>query len=75
MAIKGKVGDVFLIPLDERRNGVGQIIHMVGAELYLAIYGLVLSANNTIEPETVIGEIPIFTCLSLDAKFGMEIGE
>lgn len=67
MIQKAHLGDIFLIPIDPSRFGIGQIAGDWKGELYLVIYDQVCDGGN-VNPENVIGATPLFACLSLDAK-------
>ena len=69
MEIKPKVGDVFLIPLDESSAAGGHVVSIrEGEELYLAVFDQRLSLNE-INPILAIGGVPVLLALSFDAKF------
>jgi hypothetical protein len=63
---KAKVGNVFLIPLDEQRNGIGQIAGDWKGELYVVIYDKLASPEAS--PNEVIEAQLVFAALTLDAK-------
>ena len=67
MGITAQVGDVFLIPIDDGRNGVGQVVANWKGELYIAVYDLALS-DPIVDARIVLGQTPLFVALSLDAK-------
>ena len=68
MGIEAKVGDVFLIPLDESSCAGGQVISIRGEnELYLAVFGQRLSKDET-DPELATSGAPRLLGLSFDAK-------
>ena len=68
MGIKAKVGDVFLIPLDESSCVGGQVVSIRDDdELYLAVFGQLLSRNE-IDPEVATSGAPRLLGLSFDAK-------
>jgi hypothetical protein len=60
------MGDVFLIPLDERRYGIGQLAGNWRGELYVVIYDKVVSAEAS--PADVDNEPLQLAALTLDAK-------
>jgi len=62
-----RVGDVFLIPVDDSRFGVGQIAGNWKGELYVLVYEEICSQSSA-DPESVIDAKPLFAALSLDAK-------
>ena len=66
MGKKAVVGDVFLIPLDDRRYGIGQLAGDWKGELYVVIYDKVVSADAS--PTDVDNEPIKFAALTLDAK-------
>ena len=66
MGKKVFVGDVFLIPLDEGRYGIGQLAGDWKGELYVVIYDKVVSAEAS--PADVDNEPLQFAALTLDAK-------
>jgi Immunity protein 26 len=69
MEIKPKVGDVFLIPLDELNAVGGQVISIrEEEELYLAVFGHKLRLDES-DPEAAISGAPVLLALSFDAKF------
>jgi len=63
---KAAVGDVFLIPLDEGRNGLGQLAGDWNGELYVVIYDKVVS--DAASPADVDNQPLQFAALTLDAK-------
>ncbi len=67
MGHRAHVGDVFLIPVDESRFGVGQIAGNWKGELYIVIYAEIMSGEYP-NPESVNTAKPLFAALSLDAK-------
>lgn len=67
MTHKARVGDVFLVPVDESRFGVGQIAGDWKGELYVIIYEGILSGGVP-DPEDVNSAKPLFAALSMDAK-------
>lgn len=64
---KPKVGDVFLVPLDDQRCGIGQLAGDWEGELYVVIYDKLVSRAAL--PGDVIGARLQFAALTLDAKF------
>ena len=69
MEIKPKVGDVFLIPLDNTFAAGGIVISIwEGEELYLAVFNQRLSLNETDSIAATNGQ-PALLALTLDAKF------
>lgn len=67
MSQKAKIGDVFLLPIDGSRFGIGQIAGDWKGELYVVIYDAVY-ASGEVDPKNVLSEEPLFAALSLDAK-------
>ncbi|MEP9387655.1 Imm26 family immunity protein [Mesorhizobium sp. KR9-304] len=67
MGIRAKVGDVFLISLDERSWALGQLVSAWNDELYVAIFGQKLETQE-VDPKCVIDQEPVFLALTLDAK-------
>jgi hypothetical protein len=67
MTQKAHVGDVFLIPIDESRSGIGQIAGDWKGELYVIVYDVVC-VGAEVDPSRVTAERPLFAALSLDAK-------
>lgn len=67
MKQKARAGDVFLIPIDETRWGIGQIAGDWKGELYIVIFDAVWHDRN-VDPATVNTSKPLFAALSLDAK-------
>jgi hypothetical protein len=60
------VGDVFLLPLDDERYGIGQIAGDWKGELYVVVYDKLVSRNAS--SEDVDGSSIQFAALTLDAK-------
>lgn len=68
MKIAAKVGDVFLIPLDETSSAGGQVIAIrENAELYIAVFGHRVPRNEA-DPAAAIAGDPVLLTLTLDAK-------
>lgn len=67
MKQKPKVGDVFLIPVDESRRGIGQVVGDWKGELYVVIFRSVHNSED-VDPESIASEVPLLAALSLDAK-------
>jgi hypothetical protein len=63
---KAKVGDVFLIPLDPDRYGIGQIAGDWKGELYVVVYDKVVSREVSLA-DVDDAELQ-FAALTLDAK-------
>lgn len=62
-------GDVFLIPIDEHRNGVGQIGAIVNtAHSYFAIFDAVVEAGDQPDVRSILSRPLLFLALSMDAK-------
>ncbi len=64
---KAHLGDVFLIPIDGSRFGLGQIAGDWKGELYVVVYDTV-HPSPEVDPQSVATERPLFAALSLDAK-------
>ena len=67
MSQKAHVGDVFLVPIDGSRRGIGQIAGDWKGELYVVIFDAVYGDEN-VDPKSVVTATPLFAALSLDAK-------
>ena len=67
MSQKAHVGDVFLVPIDGSRRGIGQIAGDWKGELYVVIFDAVHGDEN-VDPNSVLTAKPLFAALSLDAK-------
>jgi hypothetical protein len=66
--IAPRVGDVFLIPLDETSYAGGHVIAIrENAELYVAVFGHRLR-HDEIDPEAAIAGDPVLLTLTFDAK-------
>lgn len=71
MGILVKVGDVFAIPIDDDRSGIGQLVAEKGAVLYIVVYDAALSngAAETGAWTEVTETAPLLlAALSLDGK-------
>ena len=66
MGTKAVVGDVFLIPLEGERYGIGQLAGDWKGELYVVIYDMVVPAEAS--PADVDNEPLLLAALTLDAK-------
>lgn len=64
--IKPALGDVFLIPLDQERYGIGQIAGDWKGELYVVVYDKLVARNGS--PADLDGAGLTFAALTLDAK-------
>lgn len=64
---KPKVGDVFLIPIDETRCGIGQVAGDWQGELYVVVFNQLVSRTADVS-EISEGRL-LFAALTLDAKF------
>lgn len=64
---KLKVGDVFLVPLDGERYGLGQLAGDWKGELYVVIYDKLVGRDAA--PADTVGADLTFAALTLDAKF------
>ena len=68
MSVVPKVGDVFLIPLDDKSAAGGHVVAIrEKEELYLAIMGNRLRREE-VDPEVAITGEPVLLTLSFDAK-------
>jgi len=67
--LKLKAGDVFSVPIDDERVGVGQIVATYGKDAYyLAIFDVVAPDAASIDlDQAPLGRV-LFLALSLDAK-------
>lgn len=69
MSIRPKVGDVFLVPLDETSAAGGHVIDIrENAEVYLAVFDQRVSLNETNSLVALSGK-PALLALTFDAKF------
>ena len=68
MAEAWNKGDVFLVPIDITRVGLGQIVDVLPSELYVVIYENAWNANSPPCPRDVIGQEVLFASLTLDVK-------
>lgn len=68
MRHKTQVGDVFLIPIDGSRWGLGQVAGDWQGELYVVIFDAVCDSAE-VDPETVCSASLLLAALTLDAKF------
>ena len=67
--LKLKTGDVFAVPIDEARVGVGQIVATYGEDAYyFAIFDVTASDLGSIDLEQAPQQRVVFLALSLDAK-------
>jgi hypothetical protein len=66
MSIEAKVGDVFLIPLDEGHWAGGQVAGDWEGELYLAVFEEKYTRDNA-DPMAIVDGTPAFLLLSLNA--------
>jgi hypothetical protein len=64
--IKVKTGDVFLIPIDDTRWVIGQLVDSRNGELYVAIFPAAYHRQN-IDPRMILDQHPLFLALTLDA--------
>jgi hypothetical protein len=64
--IRVKVGDVFLIPIDETTWVIGQLVRKLQSELYVAIFADRYSSTD-VEPRSILDKKPLFLVLTLDA--------
>lgn len=68
VAAPWKNGDVFLVPIDSERIGLGQIVDVLPSELYVVIYETAWDARRPPSPQDVLGRTPLFGSLTLDAR-------
>jgi hypothetical protein len=61
-------GDVFLVPIDGSRVGLGQVVDVLPSELYVVVYSKAWPANAPPVARDVIGGEVLFASLTLDAK-------
>jgi hypothetical protein len=67
--LKLKTGDVFAVPIDEARVGVGQIVATYGKDAYyFAIFDVVAPNTASIDLDEAPQQGVVFLALSLDAK-------
>ncbi|MEN3376863.1 MAG: hypothetical protein V7604_2218 [Hyphomicrobiales bacterium] len=69
MSIKAKIGDVFLIPLDEDHWAGGQVVGDWEGELYLAVFEEKYTRDDA-DPMVIVDGTPAFLLLSLNAWLG-----
>lgn len=64
-----QIGDVFVIPIDRERVGIGQVVGKHGgSDYYFAIYDWTGSPPGQAELSQVLRERVLFLALSLDGK-------
>lgn len=68
MSVQWKKGDIFLVTLDAKRVGAGQIIDVLPSELYVVIFENSWNVGSPPSPQEVAGQTPQFASLTLDAK-------
>lgn len=68
MADSWKRGDVFLVPIDSTRVGLGQIVDVLPSELYVVLYANAWKASSPPAPQEVVDQAVLFASLTLDAK-------
>jgi hypothetical protein len=67
--LKLKLGDVFTVPIDDARVGVGQIVGTYGKDAYyFAIFDVTVPAAGAMNLDDAVGQRVLFLALSLDAK-------
>jgi hypothetical protein len=67
-----KTGDVFSVPIDGDRVGVGQIVGTYGEHAYyFAIFDAVSAVGVPVDLDRAVRERVVFLALSLDAKFAV----
>jgi len=70
--LKLKTGDVFSVPIDDERVGVGQIVATYGKDAYyFAIFDSVAAAGTSIDLDEALNERIAILALSLDAKLAV----
>jgi hypothetical protein len=63
------LGDVFTIPVDDARQGVGQIVGTYGKDAYyFAVYDCVAPERNSVDVNEALRARVLFLALSVDAK-------
>jgi hypothetical protein len=65
---KLKVGDVFTVPIDESRTGVGQVVGTYGKDAYYFAIFDVAGPADSLDVDDAVGKRVLFLALSLDAK-------
>lgn len=67
-----RTGDVFSVPIDDERVGVGQIVATYGKDAYyFAIFDSVAASGASIQIDEALNERIVFIALSLDAKLAV----
>lgn len=67
--VKIKTGDVFSVPIDDTRVGVGQVVATYGkSAYYFAIFDSVAADSASIDLSEATQQRLVFLALSLDAK-------
>ncbi|HEV2251351.1 MAG TPA: Imm26 family immunity protein [Candidatus Limnocylindria bacterium] len=67
--LKLNVGDVFTVPIDDSRIGIGQIVGAYGKDAYyFAIFDATASPREQLDLGKAIDQRVLFLALSLDAK-------
>lgn len=68
--LKLTTGDVFAVPIDDARVGVGQLVATYGKDAYyFAIFDATAPDPGSIDLEQALQQRVVFLALSLDAKF------
>jgi hypothetical protein len=63
------IGDVFTVPIDDQRSGIGQVVGTYGKDAYfLAIFDVVATASDERLLDGVVKSRVLFLALSMDAK-------
>jgi hypothetical protein len=65
---KAKLGDVFLIPIDTERVGIGQVADVLDSELYLVVFDGLWPSDAPPNAESVDDLEVAFASISMDAK-------
>lgn len=68
MAKSWSKGDVFLLPIDKSRVGLGQIVDVLPSELYVVIFSKAWSTSSPPSACDVVGQEVLFASLTFDAK-------
>jgi hypothetical protein len=67
--VRLKVGDVFSVPLDDRRFGLGQVVATYGKDAYFfARFASAFARDEQLDPEQAVRAPVALLALSLDAK-------
>ena len=70
--LKPKTGDVFSVPIDDLRVGVGQIVATYGKDAYyFAIFDTLAADEASVDLDEAVSARVVFLALSLDAKLAV----